>query len=122
LGQLLKSTLVPISLHFTLDDQVTLGLIPKPVCRSSASQGQGWGGIHTESEFGKTNLLYCSATLNSKEQSVFSTKADDLITPQLNLRFHGYALFLGGGERLNILLGNQNISLHCLTCKIFMRE
>lgn len=31
-------------------------------------------------------------------------------------------LFSGGGESLNLLLGNQNISLNCLTCEIFMRE
>lgn len=31
-------------------------------------------------------------------------------------------LFSGGGESLNLLSGNQNISLNCLTCEIFMRE
>lgn len=68
---------MPISLHFTLDDQVTLGLKqPKTYLKelSKPRVGGGGEGIHTEFEFGKTKLLYYPATLNSKEQSVLSTR------------------------------------------------
>lgn len=68
---------MPISLHFTWDDQVTLGFENKTtqnVFEGTQQSKNRKEGIHAESELGKMNLLYYSATLNSKEQSVFSIR------------------------------------------------